>query len=126
MTESIVFVSPDGIRSKPVPAGGEAAAIYRKASWMQEQRHASAEPTFVPAPPPAPELAPVSEMPPVAVASDELEALGLPESLVDVLVEAGYPCVEDLRAASDDDLLAIAGLGTASLEKIRAALEADA
>lgn len=67
---------------------------------------------LTPMAPPEPEFAP-------AVA---LDVLGMPSVVSDALITAGYT-VETARAASDDELLAVKGIGPATLRQIRAALE---
>lgn len=40
-----------------------------------------------------------------------------------LLIEAGYVGLSDLRSATDEELLAIQGIGPSIVKKIRAALE---
>lgn len=53
---------------------------------------------------------------------DSLESLGLTTRLVNVLEQAGITDAEELADMSDDELLAIRGVGKASLERIHEAL----
>lgn len=46
---------------------------------------------------------------------------GLEPRIRDLLTDAGYVSDEAIRAASDDELLAIKGIGEASLQHIREA-----
>lgn len=57
-----------------------------------------------------------------AIASDEgaFRAL-LNEPIMGALIDAGYSTLDALREASDEDLLAIDGIGPATLKKIRSA-----
>lgn len=48
-----------------------------------------------------------------------LEEAGVSSSAADALRGAGYDSVEAVNEASDDDLLAIDGVGPATLEKLR-------
>ena len=53
----------------------------------------------------------------------DLEDLsGIEEALAGVLNEAGYLTKDQLRQATDEELLAIKGIGPATVEKIRASL----
>lgn len=66
----------------------------------------------------APEAAaPVeAEAPPEAVVDP------LPDSVIDTLAAAGYAGAEDIAAAPDEELLALPGIGPATLDHIRAAI----
>lgn len=56
------------------------------------------------------------------VPSEKLREL-LGEELCGLLLNAGYADAQAVRDASDEDLLAIKGVGTAKLEQIRAAID---
>lgn len=58
--------------------------------------------------------------------SDSLAALGLPASVEATLRENGFASAEALRGASDEDLDALPGIGSATVEQIRAALQGQA
>ena len=49
---------------------------------------------------------------------------GIPKYVLDVLVEAGYDTVTKVRAASDDELLAVDGIGEGRLRAIRKVIDA--
>ncbi len=67
------------------------------------------------------EAAPEEAGKPVAVSLDEL---GLPTRTVGLLKRAGVVNAEDLLSRDDEELLAIRGFGTKSLEQVRASLKA--
>lgn len=46
----------------------------------------------------------------------------LPERVEDVLLKSGYRTIDALQSASDEELLALDGVGPATLRKIRRAL----
>ncbi len=50
---------------------------------------------------------------------------GLPPVVIDLLVDAGYETPDVVRSASDDDLLAVDGIGPFRLAQIRKALGAQ-
>jgi hypothetical protein len=54
------------------------------------------------------------------VLEEGLDKAGLPDSVGEALVEAGYDTPEKLRRATDDQLLEIDGIGDARLAQIRA------
>lgn len=47
---------------------------------------------------------------------------GIPKHVAEILIEAGYDTVEKVRAASDEDLLGISGIGEGRVKAIRALL----
>ena len=47
------------------------------------------------------------------------ESSRLDESVVELLQDAGYVSADAIKAASDDDLLAIDGIGKGTLKKVR-------
>ncbi len=47
---------------------------------------------------------------------------GVSEDIAEALHDAGYARFDDLAAASDDDLLAVSGIGPGRLEKVRRGL----
>lgn len=94
-------------------------------------------PAALPAPAPAPVPAPVparehtraelmtdanGNVAAESVLVETILDLNLRPSLVEDLVEAGFETIEDLESASDEDILAIDGIGPKSLSEIREAL----
>ena len=79
-----------------------------------------------PAPAPAPVSAELVEPPPAEDADVlGLDDLGLGDRLIRLLEEAGYSDSDDLAMASDEELLALEGLGEGRLKSIRKALKKD-
>ena len=69
----------------------------------------------------APAAPPVPEPEAPAVGPDTVHEVFDPK-LADLLDDAGYWALDKLRSASDDDLLAISGIGAAKLAHIREVL----
>lgn len=69
---------------------------------------------------PAPEMIAPAPPPEHAPTGAELERLpGVNTEILGALVHAGYTTIEQVRAASDAELLAISGIGPVRLAKIR-------
>ena len=81
--------------------------LLERAGWSAQ--------SDAPAAPPVPE----PEAPPVG--PDTVHEVFEPK-LADLLDDAGYWALDKLRAASDDDILAISGIGAAKLAHIREVL----
>ena len=52
---------------------------------------------------------------------NDLWKLGMGLIWMEMLIEAGYHCLDDLAAATDEELLALPGLGPSRLQAIRKA-----
>lgn len=59
---------------------------------------------------------------PMAIVESPLLDLALPDEIIDVLTNGGFRSMADVDEASDAELLALPGIGKASLAKIRQAL----
>jgi len=119
MPESMVLVDREDLARviekarRPGLSGmtpGEKGAMDRLASALE-----------APEPEPEPE-APEPEVEPVETGRT-LESV-LPE-LAERLVEAGFENLNDVRVATDEELLAVDGIGPARLRKVRSAVGED-
>jgi len=64
-----------------------------------------------------------SVLPPEAPPSTPLDELGLPPAIVRILAGAGLHSSADLQESTDEDLLALSGIGPRRLEQVRTALD---
>lgn len=55
-----------------------------------------------------------------AVSGDTLAALDLEDTQRDALASAGYTSADSIRLASDDELMAVPGIGPKTVDKLRA------
>lgn len=91
----VTWIHPDGRMVDVYPDAKGTQRILAKAGFGPQEADVEAEPV------------------------DESETLELPAAAGKALAEAGYVTAADLRAASDDELLAVKGVGSKTVELIR-------
>lgn len=116
MTRFYIFESPkfERKRSSPIPAGTVAAERLQAQGWKIVET--ISDETFA-------DTEPAAQHPPeVEAPHSVLEFDVLTEEQARALWEAGYGDENALRAASDDELRAVEGVGPAAVRNIRKAL----
>lgn len=119
MTEYRIFESPkrEKRRSAPIAAGSPAEQTLRARGWRLVET--VSDETLVEVVDTTPELP--DQLPP-AYAPIVLDRAGLTDAQFQALVEAGYADADVLRAATDEDLRAVEGIGPAAVRNLRKAL----
>ena len=91
----------------------ELEARVQALEGFEAAAHEPAKPEIEPAPIPTIQEA----------VENPVSLLDLDDKTVDLLVDGGYPTIYSVRLASDEQLQAINGIGAATVQRIRTALE---